>query len=289
MRFLTALMLSLFAAGAAWATTPPGQPSPGGLGFQEAVTPIMERITWFNNVLLIIVTLITLVVTGLLVWVMFRYRAKANPEPAKWSHNTLLEVVWTGIPVLILLGIAVPSFALLYFDERVPDGTGEIPAPAFTIKATGYQWNWGYEYPELGVSEFTSSMIADADIDPAAGQVRNLSVDNPLVVPVNATVRLQVTAGDVIHNWAMPSFGTKVDAIPGRLNESWFHVYEEGTYFGQCSELCGRAHAFMPIEVRVVDQATFDAFIAAGPGTPEANELVYAYQSARETRLAQLD
>jgi cytochrome c oxidase subunit 2 len=279
-------MLSLFAAGAASAALP-GQPSPGSLGFQPAVTPIMERITSFNNALLIIVTIITLVVVGLLLYVMVRYRAKANPEPAKWSHNTLVEVIWTGIPVLILLGIAVPSFALLYFDERVPDGTGEIPAPAFTIKATGYQWAWGYEYPDQGVSEYRSNMIPDADI--GEGQVRNLSVDNPIVIPVNTTVRLQVTAGDVIHNWAMPSFGTKVDAIPGRLNESWFHVYEEGTYYGQCSELCGTAHAFMPIEVRVVDQATFDAFIAAGPGSPEANELVYAYQAARETRLAQLD
>lgn len=286
MRFLTALMLSLFAAGAASAALP-GQPSPGGLGFQPAVTPIMERITSFNNALLIIVTIITLVVVGLLLYVMVRYRAKANPEPAKWSHNTLVEVIWTGIPVLILLGIAVPSFALLYFDERVPDGSGEIPAPAFTIKATGYQWAWGYEYPDQGVSEYRSNMIPDAEI--GEGQVRNLSVDNPIVIPVNTTVRLQVTAGDVIHNWAMPSFGTKVDAIPGRLNESWFHVYEEGVYYGQCSELCGTAHAFMPIEVRVVDQATFDAFIAAGPGSPEANELVYAYQAARETRLAQLD
>ncbi|WP_238934930.1 cytochrome c oxidase subunit II [Maricaulis parjimensis] len=279
MRFLTAIALTwMTAAAGAFAT--PGQPTDGNLGFQPAVTPIMERINEFHNLLLWIIIPITIFVMGLLLWVMIRYNRKANPTPSKNSHNTLLEVVWTAVPILILVVIAVFSFPLLYFQD-------EIPEADFTIKATGYQWYWGYEYPDQDVPEYISTMVAEEDL--AEGQLRNLSVDYPLVVPVGATVRLQVTAADVIHNWAMPAFGTKMDAIPGRINEAWFQVNEEGTYYGQCSELCGIRHAFMPIEVHAVSQDVFDAWVAAGPGSDEANAVIAEYSAARETRLAQLD
>ncbi|MEA1943048.1 MAG: cytochrome c oxidase subunit II [Pseudomonadota bacterium] len=279
MRFLTALVLTWTTA-AAGALATPGQPTDGGLGLQPAVTPIMERVTSFHNILLWIIIPITLFVMGLLLWVMIRYNRKANPEASKNSHNTLLEVVWTAVPVMILIVISVFSFPLLYFQD-------EIPEADFTIKATGYQWYWGYEYPDHEAPEYISSMVAEEDL--TGDQLRNLSVDYPLVVPVDATVRLQVTAADVIHNWAMPSFGTKMDAIPGRINETWFRVTEEGTYYGQCSELCGIRHAFMPIEVHVVSQDAFDAWVEAGPGSDEANAVIAEYTAARETRLAQLD
>ncbi len=279
MRFLTALALTwMTAASGAFAT--PGQPTDGNLGFQPAVTPIAERIHNFHDLLLWIIIPITIFVMGLLLWVMIRYNRKANPTPSKNSHNTLLEVVWTAAPILILIVIAIPSFPLLYFQD-------EIPEADFTIKATGYQWYWGYEYPDQEVPEFLSNMVPEEDLQ--EGQLRNLSVDYPLVVPVGATVRLQVTAADVIHNWAMPAFGTKMDAIPGRINEAWFQVTEEGTYYGQCSELCGIRHAFMPIEVHAVSQDAFDAWVAAGPGSDEANAVIAEYSAARETRLAQLD
>ncbi|MEP3071993.1 cytochrome c oxidase subunit II [Maricaulis sp.] len=279
MRFLTALVLTWTTA-AAGALATPGQPTDGHLGFQPAVTPIMERVTSFHNILLWIIIPITLFVMGLLLWVMIRYNRKANPQASKNSHNTLLEVVWTAVPVMILIVISVFSFPLLYFQD-------EIPEADFTIKATGYQWYWGYEYPDHEVPQYISTMVAEEDL--SEGQLRNLSVDYPLVVPVDAVVRLQVTAADVIHNWAMPSFGTKMDAIPGRINEAWFQVSEEGTYYGQCSELCGIRHAFMPIEVHVVSQDTFDAWVEAGPGSDEANAVIAEYSAARETRLAQLD
>jgi cytochrome c oxidase subunit 2 len=278
MRFLTALVLSLTATTAAFAT--PGLPTDGGLGFQEAVTPIMERVNDFHNLLLWIIVPITLFVMALLIWIIIRYNRKSNPVASKNSHNTLLEVIWTALPVLILIVISVFSFPLLYFQD-------EIPEADFTIKATGYQWYWSYEYPDHAVEEYFSSMIPDDEI--GEGQYRNLSVDNPVVVPVNATVRLQVAAADVIHNWAMPSFGTKMDAVPGRLNETWFQVTQEGTFYGQCSELCGQFHSFMPIEVHVVSQDVFDAWIAAEPGTDESNAIIAEYEADRATRLAQLD
>jgi cytochrome c oxidase subunit II len=279
MRFLTALAL-FWTTAAAGAFATPGQPTDGALNLQPAMTPIAERIHDFHDILLWIIIPITLFVMGLLIWVMIRYNRKANPTPSKNSHNTLLEVVWTAVPVLILVVIAVFSFPLLYFQD-------EIPEADFTIKATGYQWYWGYEYPDHEVAEFISTMVAEEDL--AEGQLRNLSVDYPMVVPAGATVRLQVTAADVIHNWAMPAFGSKMDAIPGRINETWFQVAEEGVYYGQCSELCGIRHAFMPIEVHVVNQATFDSWVEAGPGSDEANAIIADYTAARQTRLAQLD
>jgi cytochrome c oxidase subunit II len=292
MRFLTALFTSWIAfATASFAQA--GQPTDGALGFQRAVTPVMEQITEFHNLLLIVITVITLIVLALLLYVVFKFRASANPVPKKFSHNTLIEIIWTAVPVLILVVIAVPSFRLLYAQDVIPDGQREyygevVAAPAFTIKATGYQWYWSYEYADLGIGEYFSNMIPDDEIDLAAGQLRLLSVDYPVVVPVGATVRMQVTAADVIHNWAMPSFGIKMDAIPGRLNETWFRADEEGTYFGQCSELCGLNHAFMPIEVRVVSQEAFDAWAAAAAEDPDAaNALLAEYETDRRaTRLA---
>ncbi|MHA6288963.1 cytochrome c oxidase subunit II [Maricaulis sp. CAU 1757] len=280
MRFLTALAIFWTAAAATALAATPGIPVDGGLGLQPAVTPIAERIGDFHTFVMWFIVPITLFVMGLLIWVMIRYNRKANPVPSKNSHNTVLEVVWTALPVLILIAISIFSFPLLYFQD-------EIPESEFTIKATGYQWYWGYEYPDQEVGEFISSMVPDEDI--GEGQLRNLSVDYPLVVPVDTTVRLQVTAADVIHNWAMPAFGSKMDAIPGRINETWFHVQEEGVFYGQCSELCGIRHSFMPIEVHAVSQDVFDRWVAAGPGSDEANAVIAENTAARQTRLAQLD
>ncbi len=283
MRFLTALVLIALTSAGALAAPLVGQPTDGGLGFQPGVTPIMDRVDSFHNILLWIIIPISVFVMGLLGWIIFRYRRKMNPVPAKFSHNTTLEVVWTAIPVLILVFIAVPSFQLLYYQD-------EIPEADFTIKTTGYQWYWGYEYPDHGVEEFVSNMVAEEDL--AEHQPRNLAVDQPLVVPVGATVRLQVAAADVIHNWAMPAFGTKMDAIPGRINETWFRVDQEGVYYGQCSELCGIRHAFMPIEVHAVSQGVFDSWIemvTEDPYSSEAYEMIAEYSAARSTRLAQLD
>ncbi|MEC6999068.1 MAG: cytochrome c oxidase subunit II [Pseudomonadota bacterium] len=232
-------MLSLMGASSIHAA----QPEPWQLGFQPAATDMMARISSFNDFLLILMTAITVFVLGLMVYVMVRFNAKANPVPSKTSHNTLIEVVWTVIPILILLVIAVPSFRLLY-DQATPEAD-------MTIKVTGYQWYWGYEYPDHSDIAFDALMLEDDELQP--GQPRLLTTDNAVVVPVDTTVRVLVTAADVIHNWAMPAFGVKMDAYPGRLNETWFKANKTGMYYGQCSELCGIRHSFMPIMVKVVE------------------------------------
>jgi cytochrome c oxidase subunit 2 len=229
-----------------------GQPSEWQLGLQTAVTPVMADIVWFHDFLLYIITAITVFVLVLLVIVILRFNARSNPTPSKTTHNTLLEVVWTVVPVMILVAIAVPSFRLLFFQLNIP------PAD-LTIKATGKQWFWSYTYPDHGGFEFDSLMLSDKERRP--DQPRLLAVDNEIVVPVNKTVRVQVTAADVIHAFAVPSFGVKIDAVPGRLNETWFKATREGVYYGQCSELCGKDHAFMPITVRVVSEKDFAAWI----------------------------
>ncbi|GGE39507.1 cytochrome c oxidase subunit 2 [Marinicauda pacifica] len=254
----------------------------GQIGFQQAVTPIMENITAFHSMVFWLIAAITLVVVALLAWVMIRYNAKSNPTAGRFSHNTLVEVVWTAVPVIILVVIAVPSFQLLYFQDVIPESD-------FTIKATGNQWNWSYEYPDHGGFSYVANMLPEEELAP--GQPRLLATDLPVVVPAGATVRVEVTASDVIHNWAMPSFGIKMDAIPGRLNETWFEVGDEdiGIYYGQCSELCGLRHAFMPIEIHVVPQDVFDAWVAAANEDPyEAPSVLAAHYdaTARETRLA---
>ncbi|MDI4656688.1 cytochrome c oxidase subunit II [Xanthobacter autotrophicus] len=238
-------------ASAAYAET--GQPSPWQINLQAAVTPVMEKIHDFNTLMLIIITSIVLFVLVLLAIVVVRFNERANPVPSKTSHNTLIEVAWTVIPVMILVLIAIPSFRLLHLELN-------IPKPDMTVKVTGHQWYWSYEYPDNGAFGFDSYLVSEKDLKP--GQPRLLAVDNEVVVPVNKIVRIQVTSSDVIHSFAMPSFGVKIDANPGRLNESWFKVTREGIYYGQCSELCGRDHAFMPIAVRAVSEADFAAWVA---------------------------
>jgi cytochrome c oxidase subunit 2 len=228
-----------------------GQPSPWQLGFQQSATPIMEQITWFHDFLLVIITLIVVLVLALLLIVIFKFNARANPVPSKTTHNTLIEVLWTVVPVIILVAIAIPSFRLLFAQLTIP------PAEV-TIKATGKQWFWTYDYPDNGFS-FDSLMVQDKDLKP--GQPRLLAVDNEVVVPVNKVVRMQVIGADVIHAFAVPSFGIKIDAVPGRLNETWFRATREGVYYGQCSELCGKDHAYMPITVRVVNDNDYAAWL----------------------------
>jgi len=231
-----------------------GQPTPWQIGLQEAGSPVMEDVIWLHTYVLWFVTGITVFVLALLVTVIVKFNAKAHPTPSRTTHNTLVEVLWTVIPVVILVIIALPSFRILFVQLNTP------PAD-LTIKATGVTWNWKYNYPDNGDFEFDSLMQPDKDLKP--GQPRLLTVDNELVVPVNKVVRVLVTGFDVIHAFAVPSFGIKIDAIPGRLNETWFKATKEGWYYGQCSELCGKDHAFMPIAVRVVSEGEFATWVEA--------------------------
>jgi cytochrome c oxidase subunit 2 len=229
-----------------------GMATPGQIGFQEAVTPVMHDIESFHHFLLIIITGIVLLVAGLLITVIIRFNRKSNPVPSKTSHNTLIEVLWTVIPVLILVIIAIPSFRLLYKQLVIPQAD-------ITIKATGNQWYWSYEYPDNGNISFDASLVPEDELN---GRPRLLATDEVVVVPVNEVIRVIVTGSDVIHAWAVPAFGVKIDAVPGRLNETWFKAEKIGTYYGQCSELCGQGHAFMPIEVHVVTKDDFDKWVA---------------------------
>jgi cytochrome c oxidase subunit 2 len=261
---------------AAAASRAEAAPEPWEMRLQPGVTPIAEMIHRFDAGLLVIIALITVFVLVLLAWVMIRYNVRANPTPSRTSHNTLIEVIWTVVPVLILVAIAVPSFSLLfaqYNPARVIEGFNPEQDRTLTIKATGSQWYWTYDYPDNGDLSMDSLMLQDSERTDPEAQPRLLAVNNPLVVPVGVIVRMQVTAADVIHAWAMQPFGVKVDAVPGRLNETWFRVDKEGVYFGQCSELCGRDHAFMPIQVLAVTEAQFDAWVAAA-----ANDLPTAYR-----------
>ena len=237
--------VTLAAGGAAFAEL--GQPAPWEFRLQQSGSPVMDNITWFHNFLFVIITVITLFVLALLVTVVVKFNARANPVPSRTTHNTLIEVVWTLAPVLILVGIAVPSFRLLFLQL-------DLPKADLTIKATGKQWYWSYAYPDNGKFEFDSLMAQDK-------QPRLLGVDNEMVVPVNKVIRVQTTGADVIHSFAVPSFGIKIDAIPGRLNETWFKATKVGMFYGQCSELCGKDHAFMPIAVRVVSDQEFASWV----------------------------
>jgi len=231
------------------------QPRPWQMNFQPAVTPVMEQIEDFHRLLLVIITLISLFVLALILWIIVRYNSRANPTPSKVSHHTLLEVVWTIVPVIILVLIAIPSFRLLYFEA-------DVPPVDLTINAIGHQWYWTYQYPDKGKLQFDSVMLTDEQAA-KKNEPRLLGVDNPIVVPVNKVVKVVTSGSDVIHSWAVPAFGVKMDAIPGRLNVTWFKALKEGTYYGQCSQLCGAHHAFMPIEVRVVSEAEFEKWLAA--------------------------
>ncbi|HVW93577.1 MAG TPA: cytochrome c oxidase subunit II [Devosia sp.] len=254
-----------------------GQPVSGQTGFQLSVTPLMDEIeSFYNNLLLWIIAAIVILVLVLLVVIMVRFNAKANPVPSKTSHNTLIEVVWTVVPILVLVVIAIPSFGILTDQETIPDGTRkylgssiynfgsvDVPAPALTVKVTGSQWYWSYEYPDLK-KHYDSNILNEADRQKLKpNEPRLLAVDNDLVVPVDTTVRVQVIGADVIHSFSVPSFGIKMDAVPGRLNETWFNARKTGIYYGQCSQLCGKDHAFMPIAVRVVTKDQYDTWSKA--------------------------
>ncbi len=229
-------------------------PVPWQLGLQEAATDRMSRIIDLHNFVLWIITAICIFVLALLVWIAVRYNAKANPTPTATTHNTTLEVLWTVIPVAILVAIAIPSFRLLYYSDVIP------PAD-ITIKAIGKQWYWSYEYPDNGNFTFDALMLADR-VAAQQGVPRLLGTNNHVVVPINKTVRIITTGADVIHAWAIPAFGVKIDAVPGKLNQTWFNANREGTFYGECSELCGARHAFMPITVEVVSQERFDQWVA---------------------------
>ncbi len=246
-----------------------GQPSPWQIGLQGAATPVMEELTDFHTWLLYLIVAIAGFVLALLIIVMVRFNAKANPVPSRTTHNTFIEILWTVVPVLILVVIAVPSFRLLFHELNVP------PAD-LTVKATGKQWFWSYSYPDAKF-EFDSLMVQTKDLKP--DQPRLLTVDNELVVPVNKVVRVLTTGADVIHSFAVPSFGIKIDAIPGRLNETWFKATREGVYYGQCSELCGKDHAFMPITVRVVNDKDYAAWL-------DQAKKKYAQDETRPTAVA---
>jgi len=264
----TATSVVLLAAGAALAAT--GQPEPWQLGMQPGVTPVMDDIIWFHNLLLYLITAIALFVLALLLIVVVKFNARSNPVPSRTTHNTVIEIIWTVVPVLILVTIAVPSFRLLFYQLNMPKAD-------VTVKATGKQWFWTYSYPDSKF-EFDSLMVQDKDLK--SGQPRLLTVDNEMVVPVNKVVHVLTTGADVIHSFAMPAFGIKIDAIPGRINETWFKAEREGTYHGQCSELCGKDHAFMPITIRVVNDRDYTAWI-------EQAKKKYATDDSRPTAVAE--
>ena len=263
--------VTALSAGAALAATA-GQPEPWQLGMQKGATPVMDDIIWFHDFLLWVITAIALFVLALLVIVVVKFNARANPTPSRTTHNTAIEVLWTVVPVLILVTIAIPSFRLLFFQLNIPKAD-------VTVKATGKQWFWTYSYPDSKF-EFDSLMVQDKDLKP--GQPRLLTVDNEMVVPVNKVVHVLTIGADVIHSFAVPSFGIKIDAIPGRINETWFKAEREGVYYGQCSELCGKDHAFMPITVRVVSDKDYTAWV-------EQAKKKFATDETRPTAVAAAD
>jgi cytochrome c oxidase subunit II len=258
----TAAMICTAFAGSAQAAV--GAPTPRGHDFQEPATQVMREIVDFHGFLFWIIVVITAFVLALLMWVVVRYNRRANPTPKKFTHNMLVEVIWTVVPVLILVAIAWRSFPLIYMQEQIPEEA------ELTLKVTGNSWRWDFEYPDLGV-QLTSNLLAEED---AAAQNRPylLATDTPLYVPVGTTVRVLVTSNDVIHAFAVPAFGVKEDAIQGRVNETWFNVDREGVFYGQCSELCGVNHAYMPIEIHAVSRAEFDQWVVAQGGTLAAAE-----------------
>ncbi|MBL8690436.1 MAG: cytochrome c oxidase subunit II [Rhodospirillaceae bacterium] len=224
------------------------EPKPWQLGFQEPASLVKLRIHDFHDFLLVIITLITIFVLALMVYICWKFRKSANPTPSKTAHNTTLEVLWTVIPVVILVVVAVPSFKLLYYGDRTPN-------PEMTLKVVGHQWYWSYEYPDLGEVKFDSNIVAAADLKP--GQKRLLDVDQPVVLPINTNVRIQFASTDVMHSWFMPALGVQVYTTPGRLNEGWVNITKEGTYYGQCNQICGVNHGFMPIKVQALSKDAY--------------------------------
>jgi cytochrome c oxidase subunit 2 len=253
-------VLALLGISTAWAA---GQPEPWELGFQKAASPNMENIVAFNEWLLITIVAIAAFVLVLLVYVIVRFNARANPTPSKVTHNSLIEVIWTAVPVIILVLIAIPSLKQLYYLDKVE-------TPDMTLKAVGHQWYWTHVYPDYGDYEIDSIMVEDEDLQP--DQPRLLTTDAAIVLPVETNIRLLVTADDVIHAWTIPSFGVKKDAVPGRVNETWFRINEPGMYYGQCSELCGVRHGFMPIMIQAVSKEEFDAWIKEKQATRDMDD-----------------
>jgi cytochrome c oxidase subunit 2 len=247
----TALIFGILlaSAGAAWAGL--GQPTPWQMDLQDAASPVMQDVASFHFFLLWVIAVISAFVLALLLICIVRFNARANPTPSRTTHYTPIEILWTIVPVIILAAIAVPSFRLLFVQL-------EVPKPDLTVKVTGKQWFWSYSYPDSKF-EFDSLMVQEKDLKP--GQLRLLAVDNEMVVPVNKVVHVLVTGADVIHSFAVPSFGIRMDAVPGRMNETWFKATTEGVFYGQCSELCGKDHAFMPIAVRVVNENDFNTWL----------------------------
>ncbi len=243
-------------AGQAYAADRMGQPTPGAISLQPAASLLKHEAIQFHDwILMPIITAIAIFVLGLLLICIVRFNHRANPTPAKWSHNTVVEVIWTAVPVLILTFIAIFSFKLLFAYDA-------MPRPDLTVKATGYQWYWGYAYPDQKIDEYTSNYLKE-DEAKAKNEPYLLGVDNPMVVPVGKTVRVLVTGADVIHDFGVPAFGLKIDGIPGRVNATWFKAEKVGLYYGQCDQLCGVNHAYMPIEIKVVSQPEFDAWVAS--------------------------
>jgi len=256
------------------------EPRPWQLGFQPSATPVHERLNALHNELLIIITLITIFVLGLLLYTMVRFHHRRHPVPTRTSHNPVIEVLWTVVPVLILVIIAIPSFKLLYYMDRVPN-------PDMTVKVTAHQWYWSYEYPDQGGLSFDSNMIADKDLKP--DQKRLLEVDNPLVVPVDTNIRVEVTGTDVIHSWFVPSFGVQEYAVVGRLNESWMRVNQPGTYYGECNQICGINHSRMPIKVVAIAKPDFDKWLGEakkkfGAASPDDGDRLIASTTSAGNR-----
>jgi len=245
-------VFSVSAGPFAWAQGVVGAPHPWEMGMQHSYGPIKDRVIELHNLVLVIITVITLFVGGLLIWVMIRYNSKRNPVPSQTSHNTILEIAWTVIPVLILVVIAIPSFRLIYYQDRTPD-------PDMTIKVTGHQWYWEYSYPDQGNLDVESRYVHDEDLKP--GQLRLLDVDNQLVIPVGKKVRILTNSTDVIHSFFIPAFGVQRYAIPGRTIETWLEADQVGTFYGECNQICGQDHSRMPISVRAVSESDFKAWV----------------------------
>ena len=283
LKLSAAIGMLMIMAATAWAN----QPEPWQMWFQNSGSQLMRDVDWFGRYTFWFITPITIFVMALLLIVMVRFNTRANPNPSRTTHNTLIEVIWTGLPILVLIAIAIPSFNLLN-EQLAPE-----EEPALTVKATGYQWYWGYEYQDGDELSFDSIMLRDGEAadygkQDMAQYPRLLAVDNEMVVPVGKMVRVLVTAADVIHSFAMPSFGVKVDGVPGRTNETWFKAEREGLFYGQCSELCGRDHAFMPIAIRVVSDAQFAAWKAAAADDLESANaaLMASIESDKNIKLA---
>jgi cytochrome c oxidase subunit II len=251
-RVLLVLALALVATGAIAEIARAAQPLPWEMGMQPPATPVKDRLNAFHNELLVIIFLIAAFVMGLLLYVIVRFNHQSNPVPTRTTHNTVIEMLWTIVPVIILVTIAIPSFKLMYYMDRIPN-------PDMTIKVTGHQWYWSYEYPDQKGLAFDSNIIQEADLKP--GQLRLLDVNNPLVVPIHTNIRVLVTSTDVIHSWFIPSFGVQEYAIIGRVNESWFNVEREGVYYGECNQICGVNHAFMPIKIVAMSKDGFQRWL----------------------------